>query len=212
MPTPCPTARPRNPRSEGPDDDAVLFKGPSLMRAEVEGGIVVIIDGSQGKHLILDPATKTALLLEGKAPEAPLGPAASIAERLRQLTEGDAKPVGEKPIGDIRALGYLVKKLGTEMTVWVNPATRLPVRIESTDRIQGKEIRATTHRLSNRPRDRRRVVPPRPPAGLHAPQGGIERTGDGREDLLEPREGDRGLPPHLRREDRRHVPQAASMT
>jgi outer membrane lipoprotein-sorting protein len=122
----------------------VRFKEPGLFRAETEGGIITIVDGSQGKQLLLDPAARTALLLEGKAPEAPRGPAGvGFVERLRQLTEGDAKPVGEKPIGDIRARGYLVKKLGTEMTVWVDPGTRLPVRVESSDRIQGKEIRVT---------------------------------------------------------------------
>src|SRR5262249_36006013 len=74
----------------------------------------------------------------------PRGPGGiGLVERLRQLTAGDAKPVGEKPIGDIRARGYLVKKFGTEMTVWVDPGTRLPIRVESSDRVQGKEIRVT---------------------------------------------------------------------
>ena len=122
----------------------LLFKEPSMMRGEVDGGTVSITDGSQGKLLILDPTSKTALLLEGKAAPAQLGPAATLTERLRQLADGDAQPVGAKAIGNIQARGYLVKKLGMEMTVWVNPATRLPVRIESSDRIQGKEIRATS--------------------------------------------------------------------
>ena len=64
-----------------------------------------------------------------------------MIESLRQLTEGDAKPVGEKAIGTVQARGYLVKKLGFEMTIWVDPGTRLPVRIESSDRSFGKEIR-----------------------------------------------------------------------
>ena len=122
----------------------MLVKWPGLVRSEVEGGIVGIIDARQGKQLILDPTAKTALLVEGKPPQAPLGPATNIAEQMRQLTEGDAKPIGEKVIGEIRARGYLVKKFGMEMTVWVDPATRLPIRIDSTDRIGGKEIRATT--------------------------------------------------------------------
>jgi len=122
----------------------MLFKGPSLMRAEMEGGIVGIFDERQGKQLILNPTARTALLLEGKAPQAPIGPAVNIAERLRQLTEGDAKPVGEKAIGGIRALGYLVRRFGTDMTVWVDPATRLPVRIESSDNILGKQVRTTS--------------------------------------------------------------------
>ena len=118
----------------------LLFKEPSLFRAEADGGIITIVDGSQGKQLILDPTAKTALLLEGKAAKAPHGRRRCRvwSKHLRQLTEGDAKPVGEKAIGDIRALGYLVKKLGTEMTVWVDPATRLPIRIESSNRTPGQ--------------------------------------------------------------------------
>jgi len=124
-----------------------LFKEPSLFRTEADGGIVSIVDGSQGKQLILDPAAKTALLLEGKAPKAIDGPAAAggLMEHLRQLTEGDAKPVDDKVIGGVRARGFLVtvKKLGMEMTVWVNPGTRLPLRVESSYRFQGKETRVT---------------------------------------------------------------------
>jgi outer membrane lipoprotein-sorting protein len=119
------------------------FKEPSLLRVEADGGVITIIDGSQGKQLILDPAAKTALLLEGKAAQAPPGPAANMTDRLRQLADADAKAVGEKAIGEVRALGYVVKKLGTEMTVWVDPGTRLPIRIESSERIAGKEMKVT---------------------------------------------------------------------
>jgi outer membrane lipoprotein-sorting protein len=131
-----------SPELKAPMTMRMFVKEPSLMRTEAVGGIVTVVDGRQGKQLILDPTSKTALLLEGKAPEAPSGPATSFAERLRQLTEGDAKPVGEKVIGGVRALGYRVEKLGMEMTVWVDATTRLPIRIESSDRIQGKEFRA----------------------------------------------------------------------
>jgi hypothetical protein len=109
-----------------------LFKEPDLLRTEVPGGIVTIIDSKQGKQLLLNPADKTALLLEGKPSAAPVGPGADVGliGRLRQLTEGDAKLVGEKAIGGIQARGYLVSTLGMEMTIWIDPATRLPVRLE----------------------------------------------------------------------------------
>jgi outer membrane lipoprotein-sorting protein len=119
----------------------ILLRWPGLFRAEVEGGIVTIVDGQQGKQLILDPVAKTALLLEGKG--TPAGPATNMAERLRQLTERDAKAAGEKVIGNVRTLGYLVKNLGMEMTIWIDPATHLPIQMDSSDRFQGKEIRAT---------------------------------------------------------------------
>ncbi len=133
---------------EGPDmkepfKGQCFFKEPNLTRTEMDNESVVIMDGGQGKQLILDPATKSALLLEGKAdaPRAADG-GAGLIEHLRKLSEGDAKPVGEKNIGDVRARGYLVNKLGTEMTIWVDPATRMPLRMESVSRFQGKEFRS----------------------------------------------------------------------
>jgi outer membrane lipoprotein-sorting protein len=122
----------------------VVFKEPKLMRAETDGGIVTIVDGSQGKQLLLDPAAKTAMLLERKDPDAARVPTAvGLIENLRQLAAGDAKPAGRKLIGEIQAHGYLVKAFGIEMTVWVDPGTRLPIRVELTDGIQGKETRVT---------------------------------------------------------------------
>jgi len=150
-----------------------LFKEPSLFRAEVDGGIVSIADGSQGKQLMLDPSAKTALLLEGKAPKAPDRPAAAagLIEHLRQLTEGDAKPVDDKVIGGVRARGYLVKKLGMEMTVWIDPGTRLPIRMESSDRIQGKEIRMTITDFQIDPKLDDSLFRIEPPAGYALSKG-----------------------------------------
>ena len=177
----------------------VLFKEPSFFRTELDGGIVAIADGSQGKQLILDPATKTALLLEGKALEAPLGPAAAVGlvERLRQLTEGDAKHVGDKAIGDIQARGYLVKNktivsgkstFETEMTVWIDPGTRLPIRIESSDRIQGKEIRVTTSDFQIDPDVDDALFRVAPPAGYALRKAESNLLGMGEKTFLNPEE------------------------
>jgi outer membrane lipoprotein-sorting protein len=120
-----------------------LFKEPSLMRTETEGGVITILDGSQGKQLLLDKNNKTALLMEGKRQQTPGGAGVGMIDRLRKLTNGDAKQVGEKTIGGVQALGYLVKNLGVEMTIWVDPATKLPVRFDMSDRFQGKEVKST---------------------------------------------------------------------
>jgi outer membrane lipoprotein-sorting protein len=158
--------------TEGPDLKTPMkarsfFKEPDLMRMELDGGTVLIMDGSQGKQLMLDPASKSALLLEGKAAAPPAEPkaGAGMIEYLRQLTEGDAKPAPEKVIGDVRARGYQVKKLGLEMTIWVDPATRLPLRIECTDRIQGKEFRSTITDFQIDPQIDDALFRMEPPAG-----------------------------------------------
>ncbi len=154
------------PEVKEPMKGRCLFKEPNLTRVEIEGGAVMIMDGSQGKHLILDPAAKSALLLEGKAEPPPDNAAGTgMIDYLRQLTEGDAKSVADKQIGNIRARGYLVKKLGMEMTIWVDPATRLPLRIECLAKIQDKEFRSVATDFEIDPQLDDALFRVEPPAG-----------------------------------------------
>ena len=153
-----------------------LFKEPNLFRTEAPGGIVAIIDSGKGKQLTLNPANKTALLLEAKPAVTPSGQGAGVGllGRLRQLTVGDAKPVGEKAIGGIQARGYQVTNLGTPMTIWIDPATRLPVRFESSDRFQGKEIHMTATDFQIDPEIDDALFRTDPPAGYALSKGESE--------------------------------------
>ena len=165
-----------------------LFKEPNLFRTEVPGGIVTIVDTSQGKQLILDPAAKTALVLEGKPAAVPAGPGAGggLIAHLRQLTEGDAKPAGEKAIGGIQARGYLINNLGMQMTIWVDPATRLPIRLESSDRSQGKEIHFTASEFQIDPEMNEALFRTDPPAGYSVRKGASDAIGMDDKTFLNP--------------------------
>jgi outer membrane lipoprotein-sorting protein len=116
----------------------ILYKVPGLMRSEVEpaGTVVSIFDSIHNKILILNPADKTAMLLEeqegGPAPKR--DGAAMMIEDMRRLAGKDNEPVGEKVIGDVRARGFRVKELGQDMTIWVDPQKKVPVLIEFTGR------------------------------------------------------------------------------
>ena len=166
----------------------VLFKEPNLYRAEAPGGLVTIIDSSRGKHLLLDPTAKTALLLEGKPAAAPasLGAGVGLIGRLRQLTEGDAKPIGEKAIGGIKARGYLVNNLGMQMTIWVDPATRLPILLESSNRIDGKEIRSTVSDFQIDPEMDDGLFRTDPPTGYALRKGESDTRSMDEKTFLEP--------------------------
>lgn len=94
-----------------------------------------------------------------------------MIERLRRLTEVDAKLVGEKAIGGIQARGYLVNNLGMEMTIWIDPATRLPVRLESSNRIQGQEYRFTASDFRIDPEIDDALFRTDPPAGYAVRKG-----------------------------------------
>lgn len=120
-------------------------KEPGRLRTEFDGGLITVVDGIQGKQLILDPATKTALVVEGKGakPSPQSGAGVGLVEHLRQLTDKDARPLGEQSKGGVPMQGYVVKMYGQDTTIWIDPKTRLPLRMESTLRVDGKETRTT---------------------------------------------------------------------
>jgi outer membrane lipoprotein-sorting protein len=126
----------------------VFYRVPGLIRSETEpaGGPVTIMDVVRGKALALDPAQKSALLLEGRPPQERginRDLAASMIDDLRRLGEKNGEPAGEKVIGEVRARGFRVKEQGQEMTVWVDPQKRLPLLIEIVGRIGTVDVRST---------------------------------------------------------------------
>ena len=112
----------------------LLYKVPGLMRSEPEpaGSPFSIMDSIHNKILILNPADKSAMLMEeqGGGPAPKRDGAAMMIEDMRRLAGKDNEPVGEKVIGDVRARGFRVKEQGQDMTVWVDPQKKLPVLIE----------------------------------------------------------------------------------
>ncbi len=128
----------------------VLYKVPGLVRNELEPAAqgISIMDMNHGKVLILNPADKSAMLLEeppgqGGAPAPKRDAATMVIEDMRRLAGKDNEPVGEKVIGDVRARGFRVKEQGQDMTVWVDPQKKLPVLIEFSGRAGNIDFRGT---------------------------------------------------------------------
>ncbi|HZW31464.1 MAG TPA: DUF2092 domain-containing protein [Isosphaeraceae bacterium] len=130
----------------------LFYKVPGLMRAEEEpaGGAVSILDLSRGKVLFLNPADKSAILLEeppaqgeggGPGPRRDL--AASMIDEMRRLGGKEGQAAGEKVIGNVRTRGYRVKEQGQDLTVWVDPQKKLPVQIEISGRTGNRDFQAT---------------------------------------------------------------------
>jgi outer membrane lipoprotein-sorting protein len=126
----------------------IIYKVPGLVRTEPEprGGPTSLMDLTSGKVLILDPAQKSALLLEAPGPQenkSPRDPASLMVEDMRRLGEKEGEPAGEKAVGDVRARGFRVKEGEQVMTVWVDPKARNALLIEVTGHIGTTEFRST---------------------------------------------------------------------
>jgi outer membrane lipoprotein-sorting protein len=131
------------PGTRTPVTERIFFKEPGLARIEaVPAGPVIVLNRGAGKRLVLDPAAKTAMLLEGNLPGEPKGAdhdlAVSEAENFRKLAQKKGEPAGEKRIGNIQAQGFRVKEeMGYEQVIWVDPRTRSPVQVEISGKFGG---------------------------------------------------------------------------
>lgn len=126
----------------------IYSKGADRSRSEAEGGgLITIVDLTGRKTLMLDPKSKTAMILEDKGPKPPAADGdavTTLAARIRSLEKSDGTPIGERRIGDVATRGFRVA-MGPrqEMTFWVDPATDLPVLVESDARIGEQFARVT---------------------------------------------------------------------
>jgi outer membrane lipoprotein-sorting protein len=135
------------PGVQEPARSILFFKGTDLARTEADGGgPITIIDFGRRKMLVLDPKSKTALMMEDKGqkpPGAAADIAAGLAANMRALEKADNTPAGERDIAGVRTRGFRVRlSAQQEMTLWINPATDLPVLVETVARTNGREIRA----------------------------------------------------------------------
>ena len=109
----------------------MMFMEPGHSRLIMGDGLVWIIDNSKGKILILDQAKKTGVIIEGATTQSlSRFHMMEILRTIRADSEGE-ESLGTKKIEGRKVVGFLVHKYGKDITVWVDPATELPIRIES---------------------------------------------------------------------------------
>ena len=153
------------------------------MRCETvpAGGPLVISSIQAAKKLVLDPAKKSALILEGRLPGEPKpgdqDMAANAVADLRRLAEKKAGPAGEKLIGTIKAQGFRTADVpGYETTVWVDPKTRLPVQVDMTGPLGDKTFHGTLTDFQLDLALDDELFSLEPP-GVHAPEAEPRRSG-----------------------------------
>ena len=128
----------------------IFLKEPGRTRYESINNdqVVVIEDSTQARRVVLYPATKTAVAIDGRLPGEPKGGipdmAGNMARGLRELATKKGRPAGERQIGNIKAQGFRVDALdGVETIVWADPASKLPVQVDHAGTMGDKKYRST---------------------------------------------------------------------
>jgi outer membrane lipoprotein-sorting protein len=131
---------------KGPTTGREYYKDPGLFRTESDApqAAVTIVDTNQGKVLMLDPASKLAMLqewkLDGDLQRRLRDRAGNQIEQLRALAGKEGKPAGKRRIGAVEAQGFHVEADGLAWTVWVDPERKMPLMMETTMHFQDQDI------------------------------------------------------------------------
>jgi hypothetical protein len=102
------------------------------MRQELPG-MVQLMDVEKGEMLVLQTNEKTGMRVTMKNKPAREGQPGSmnLLEQFRLMKPDQAKPLGLKTIDGRELRGFVVEQPGNTMTVWADPKTQEPVRIEA---------------------------------------------------------------------------------
>jgi outer membrane lipoprotein-sorting protein len=104
------------------------------VRMEYAQGNVMIFDQSKSQSLILDPTAKTAQIIKMTkttgAPEVPSDPMQDPAAFFRNLAAQNGEPIEDRQINGVTAKGFRTKSFGFPASLWVDPATKMPLRVE----------------------------------------------------------------------------------
>lgn len=127
----------------------VLIQAPSLMRVEMENSYTVI-DMAARRTIAVNLADKRVMIVENqRAGLADLPPDFSFYGLIRGLADREARPLDSRTIDGREAIGFQIdepllpassqgppRPQPTTTRVWVDPATRLPVRVESVMKVE----------------------------------------------------------------------------
>jgi outer membrane lipoprotein-sorting protein len=119
------------------------FLAPSGQRIEAAqkgdmfGDMVIVADYESGRGVVLLPRQKVAVVINsGSIKEQINNPMASMFEAMRCLVHegrgrtGRITPIGKKEIDGQTVVGFFARSAAGDMTLWANPRTAKPVRIE----------------------------------------------------------------------------------
>lgn len=115
------------------DHRLLLRRDPQSARTEWANGLVWIRDGREGKMLVLNPQAKTAVYVPSSLGD---DSTAEMLDNIARIEEEAVRPLGRRELDGRTLVGFVIDVQGDmegkmKAHVWVDPDSRLPVRVES---------------------------------------------------------------------------------
>ncbi len=107
----------------------VMLKQPGLMRVESADGIVTTTNFESGKILAIYPTAKKALAIDLNNRPGFMTPR-NFLDELKKVIATNAAPLGRKKENGQTLQGFRFTRDGNSQDIWIDPATKSPVRID----------------------------------------------------------------------------------
>jgi outer membrane lipoprotein-sorting protein len=174
-----------------------MYLAPNHFRGEFPDGHVCIVDRNKGKEkmIILDPAKKLAVVTDftnrqGSDNSKDEIPREFFTDLRSRLLDAKKDPrvkresLGEKVIDGRRAIGFRYFDTTGVMTLWGDPKTGLPIRVEETFAISGVGKKTMIDFEFDVPLDES-LFSTDPPAGYAARSFRADASSPGEKDLID---------------------------
>jgi len=112
----------------------MMFLEPGKLRVEAPGAAATIVDLSKNKLMVLNPLIHTAIAVDlGEMKNGASNQATDMiewVEKIKNTTGQQAQSIGTRDIDGVAAKGFMLSEQGMDYTVWADPRTGTPLRIE----------------------------------------------------------------------------------
>ena len=113
-----------------PTATEVMYLAPGRGRIVRPDGTILIVDYVNWKSLKLRPDKKEAHLYDSALNLSSAISRVNILETIERIADGTEEVLGERLLGGRRTICFVFHGGNTDWTVWADPETRRPVRVE----------------------------------------------------------------------------------
>ncbi len=112
-----------------------IVVGTRIRRTFSNMDTILILDLDNAKMLSLDPKSKVAMYIDIKGPiqegtRSYIGLVRNIVNDIEKHPDWPVQELGQQEIDGRRAIGFRARGQNEEVTIWADPKTALPIRIE----------------------------------------------------------------------------------
>jgi outer membrane lipoprotein-sorting protein len=118
-------------------------QGQMQMRGEGIANVRIVVDTRTGRNMTLDPKMKIAVIMDMKNLPKKSNSPGDLIDGFKKLQGDSAKDLGKTEIDGRKAEKFVATQEGQEYTIWADPQSREPIRVDISVNMLDQKITAS---------------------------------------------------------------------